>query len=265
MTLLRRAAETVPPVPKVPRTRLGTGPGLAIIIVVVFVPVIVLLVRSFLEPEPGIGNYIALAQDPTVRSVLLRTFRTAGIVTVLTLALAYPYAYVMTSVGRSVRTVMVALVLVPYWTSLMARTFAWLILLQHEGPVQSLLGVLGLPDVKLAGSNIAVTIAMVQMLLPFMVLPLFSNMQGIDRGLLAAAQGLGAHPVRAFWRVFAPLSLPGVVGGSILVFILSLGYYVTPRILGSPQEAMVAELIVTRVTGSSTSPAPGPSPSWCSW
>jgi putative spermidine/putrescine transport system permease protein len=221
-------------------------PGLLLIGAVILMPVGVLLVRSVLEPEVGLGNYTELAQDETTQTVLLRTFRTSFVITLITLALAYPYAYTMARVGGRMRAVMVALVLLPYWTSLMARTFAWLILLQEGGFVQSTLAFIGL-DVRLAGTNLGMTIGMVQMLLPFMVLPLYSTMRGIDGKLLAAARSLGANKMRAFWRVYAPLSAPGVAGGSILVFILALGFYVTPRILGSPQQAMIAELIVTRV------------------
>lgn len=221
-------------------------PGLLLIGAVILMPVGALLIRSVLEPEVGLGNYTKLAQDETTQSVLFRTFRTSFFITLITLALAYPYAYTMARVGGRMRAVMVALVLLPYWTSLMARTFAWLILLQEGGFVQSALAFIGL-DVRLAGTNLGMTIGMVQMLLPFMVLPLYSTMRGIDSKLLAAARSLGATKMRAFWRVYAPLSVPGVAGGSILVFILALGFYVTPRILGSPQQAMIAELIVIRV------------------
>jgi putative spermidine/putrescine transport system permease protein len=221
-------------------------PGLLLIGAVILVPVAMLLTRSVLEPEVGLGNFTNLLQDETTRVVLFRTFRTSFIVTLIALALAYPYAYAMVRVGGRMRAVMVALVLLPYWTSLMARTFAWLILLQEGGFVQSALAFIGI-NIRLVGTNVGVTIGMVQMLLPFMVLPLYSTMQGIDRNLLSAARSLGATRVRAFWRVYAPLSIPGVAGGAILVFILTLGFYVTPRILGSPQQALVAELIVTRV------------------
>jgi putative spermidine/putrescine transport system permease protein len=140
-----------------------------------------------------------------------------------------------------------ALVLLPFWTSLMARTFAWLVLLQDTGVVNSLLSGVGIGPLSLIRNTTGVTIGMTQVLLPFMVLPLYSTMSKIDSRLMTAAVSLGAPMRVAFRRVYLPLSMPGVVAGLTLVFIMSLGFYITPQILGSPQQAMISQLIATKI------------------
>lgn len=169
------------------------------------------------------------------------------IVTVVTLVLAYPYAYAMTKVGPRSRAVLMALVLMPFWTSLMARTFAWLVLLQDTGVVNSILGAVGIGPLALIRNTAGVTLGMTQVLLPFMVLPLYSTMSKIDSRLMTAAVSLGAPARVAFRRVYLPLSMPGVVAGLTLVFIMSIGFYITPQILGSPQQAMISQLIATKI------------------
>ncbi len=154
----------------------------------------------------------------------------------------------MTRVGDRARAVLLVIVLIPFWTSVMARNFAWLTILQRGGPVHTVLTWIGLGDVQLVGSQIGVTIAMSQVLLPFMVLPLFSALSGIDRRLLLAARGLGSSPIVAFWKIYWPLSRGGVMAGLILVFTLSLGFYVTPALLGSPQQSLIAQLLAQRTT-----------------
>jgi putative spermidine/putrescine transport system permease protein len=167
---------------------------------------------------------------------------------VVAFLLGYPYAYFMTRVGDRARAILLVVVLIPFWTSVMARNFAWIVLLQRGGPVHSVLEFVGLGEVQLVGSTIGVTIAMSQVLLPFMVLPLFSALSGIDRRLLLAARGLGSSPLKAFWKIYWPLSRGGVVAGVILVFTLSLGFYVTPALLGSPQQSLIAQLLAQRTT-----------------
>lgn len=221
----------------------------AVILVVVFFgyPLVSLIGRSFLEPAPGLGQYAAVLTDATSMKILGRTFLVAAQVTAVTLLLGYPYAYLMTLVRPRTRTFLMFLVLLPFWSSLMARTFAWIALFHPEGVLVAALRAVGLGDVKLLGSQLGVTIAMVQVLLPFMVLPLYSTMSGIDRRLLDAARSLGASKLRAFVRVYLPLSLPGIVAGSVLLFIMSLGFWVTPRLIGSPQESLIGQLIEMKV------------------
>lgn len=240
--------------PAAPRRRSGTGPRYlmlgpaSLLVLAAFIyPIGLLVYLSLTDPRAGFGNYVALFTDGISVTVLLRTLRVAAVVTVVTLVLAYPYAYTMTAVGRRTRTLLLALVLLPFWTSLMARTFAWVVLFQDGGPIDGVLGVFGLGPAHLLGTSTGVTIAMTQVLLPFMTLPLYANLSGIDRRFVDAARGLGASPVVAFLRVYLPLSVPGVLGGAAMVFILSLGFYVTPALLGSPGESMISQLMASRI------------------
>src|SRR5690606_5084387 len=134
-----------------------------------------------------------------------------------------------------------------FWTSMLARTYAWLVLLQDNGPVQALLQSLGL-TIPLLRNPAGVLIGMVQILLPFMVLPLYNTMNSIDARLIHAAQTLGANKLKTFLRAYFPLSLPGLMSGGIIVYVLSLGFYVTPAILGSPQTSLLSQLIVQEIS-----------------
>ena len=228
-------------------------PALALLAAILLVPLFQSLLRSLQLPvtEGGgwtFANYERLFTDGVTVTVLGRTASTALIVTIVAFLLGYPYAYFMTRVGDRARAVLLVIVLIPFWTSVMARNFAWLTILQRGGPVHTVLTWIGLGDVQLVGSQIGVTIAMSQVLLPFMVLPLFSALSGIDRRLLLAARGLGSSPIVAFWKIYWPLSRGGVMAGLILVFTLSLGFYVTPALLGSPQQSLIAQLLAQRTT-----------------
>lgn len=209
------------------------------------------LVRvSLVDPEDGVTvqNYQDFLGTPAYRRILFRTFFVATACTLICLLFAYPYAYLMTITSARMRRILLILVLLPFWTSLMVRTYAWLVLLQDTGPVKAAMGIIGLGGIPLIRSTSGVLIGMSQILLPFMVLPLYNNLQKIDRADLLAAQSLGATPRRAFWRAYFPQSLPGVFAGSLLVFIVALGFYITPAILGSPRNALMSQLIVTQVT-----------------
>ena len=226
-------------------------PALALLTVILLVPLGRSLGQSFGdgadEQAFTLEHYASLFTDGVTLKVLLRTATTAAIVTAVTFALGYPYAYLMTRVGPRLRGILMVVVLIPFWTSVMARNFAWVIILQRGGPVNSFFKLFGL-TVVLYESVAGVAVAMSQVLLPFMVLPLFSALGGIDRRLLLAARGLGSHPIAAFWKIYWPLSRNGVVSGLILVFTLSLGFYVTPALVGSPQQSLVAQLLAQRTT-----------------
>lgn len=222
-------------------------PALVVILIFFLLPIAVILVRSFTDPEPGLGQYTAALADPTTLRVLGRTFATALIAVLACIALGYPFAYLMTLVGPTARALLMVLVLVPFWTSLMARTFAWISLLQRDGPVSAILAFFGAENITLRGTLAGVVIAIVQILLPYMILTLYTALAAIDRRQLAAAQSLGANRFRAFWQVYLPQSLPGLFAASSLVFILALGFYITPQLIGSPKEAMIAQVIGQRV------------------
>ncbi|MFD9891488.1 ABC transporter permease [Amycolatopsis sp. NPDC059027] len=222
-------------------------PAAAVLLVFFCYPLAVILWRSFSEPGFGVANYLAVLGDKVQIRVVLRTLRTALIITAATLVIAYPYAYAMSRVGRRARGLLTLLVLMPFWTSVMARNFAWYVLEQRGGVIEKLFGAVGIHGVSLLGSVAGVTVAMVQVMLPFMVLPLQNTMLGIDRSLLHAARSLGARGPVAFLRVYLPLSMPGVLAGVSVVFIMSLGFYLTPALLGTPQQALAAQVIGTRV------------------
>lgn len=225
-----------------------TVPALALLAAVLVFPLLQSFLRSLGTPDFTLDHYASLFTDGVTLTVLARTAGTAAIVTVVTFLLGYPYAYLMTRVSPRLRSVLLIIVLVPFWTSVMARNYAWIILLQRGGPVQSFFDFLGADDVVFYGTVTGVTVAMSQVLLPFMVLPLYSSLGSIDRKLLLAARGLGSSPLVAFWKVYWPLSRGGVVSGLILVFTLSLGFYVTPALLGSPQQSLIAQLLAQRTT-----------------
>ncbi|MFF5289667.1 ABC transporter permease subunit [Paractinoplanes globisporus] len=221
-------------------------PAVAALVILFVVPLVNVVVDSFTEPNAGLGNYASLFTDGYTLRVLGRTLLIALVVSLVGVLLAYPYAYAMTLAGRTMRAVLVTVVLVPFWTSMLARNFAWMVLLQDGGVVQDLLRPFGLGGVTLLGTPLAVGIAMTQVLLPFLVLPMYSAMSQIDGRLVAAGQSLGAPRARSFRRVYLPLSMPGVVAGMSLVFVLALGFYVTPALLGSTQTAMIAQVINVR-------------------
>lgn len=181
------------------------------------------------------------------RDVILRTFAISGSVMLICLLLGYPLAYWIATAPPAAARKLLLLVLLPFWTSLLVRTTAWVVVLQSGGVVNSLLGWLGVVDpahpVELIHNRIGVLIAMTHILLPFMVLPIFSVMKSIPPNYMRAAASLGAPPLSAFLRVYLPLSLPGVSAGGLLVFILALGYYITPALVGGAQDQMLSYFI----------------------
>ncbi|MFA9431211.1 ABC transporter permease [Egicoccus sp. AB-alg2] len=227
-----------------------TLPLIAYLLVVFVVPLAIIFSRSFTDPTLGLDNYRAFFGSPVYLNVLVNTFVTALLVTGVTLLIGYPYAYLMTLASPFWRSVLLVVVLVPFWTSLLVRSFALVLLLGNTGVINQTLLALGVIDEPLAlmRNFVGVTIGMVQVLLPFLVLPLYASMRAIDLRLVQAAEGLGARPAYAFWRIFVPLTIPGVAAGLLLVFIQSLGFYITPALLGGPGNIMLGELIVQQVS-----------------
>lgn len=215
-------------------------------------PIVLMIARSFTDFPDGAGlgldNYIWLFGDATNIRVFIRTLFSAGLVTLVCLLIGYPYAYLLTVASRKWRAVLLIMVLVPFWTSFMVRNYAWLILLQRQGVVNDLLERIGVGRLDLIGNLSGVMVGMTHIMLPFLILPLFANLQKIDRTLLAAAQSLGASPLMAFIKVYFPLSMPGVIAGSLIVYVLALGFYITPALLGSPQNSMISQLIATQAS-----------------
>jgi putative spermidine/putrescine transport system permease protein len=179
------------------------------------------------------------------RLIVWRTFAIAGSVTLLCALIGLPYAMLAASVTGWKRNALLLAVLLPLWTSLLVRTAAWFILLQNEGLINRTLIDLGWIDrsLPLIFNRLGVVIAMTHVLLPFMVLPIFSVVSAIPKNLMPAAASLGARPLRAFWRVLLPLSLPGLLAGSLLVFMVAIGYYITPALIGGPNDQMISSVI----------------------
>lgn len=225
-------------------------PLLLFLVVVFLIPLVAMLVKSFTDPTLGLENYKAVFAEPLYMKVIFNTFYVATLVTVVTLALAYPYAYLMTLVKPWVRTIMMVIMLIPFWTSVLVRSFALIVLLRDTGVINTMLVEVGLIDepITMLRTFAGVIFGMVQVSLPFAVLPMYATMSGIDKRLGLAAQNLGARPSGAFWRVFVPLSIPGVAAGVLLTFIQALGYYITPALLGGPKNTMIGELIVQQVS-----------------
>lgn len=183
--------------------------------------------------------------------VLWLTLKTAFLVTAFALILAYPIAYLLVRIESSTwKKLIMGAILIPFWISILARSYSWMILLQEQGVVNKILLGLGIIDhpLSLMYNTFGVIIGMTHILLPYMVLSLYSVMEGIDQSLVRAAEGMGARPWKAFLQVFFPLSLPGILSGALLVFVLALGFYVTPALLGGPNNMMISMLIQENIT-----------------
>ncbi|MDX3808335.1 ABC transporter permease [Bosea thiooxidans] len=209
-------------------------PALLIIAFVVLVPGIWLIGYSFWgRGGLTLDNFAQLFDASYARSMIV-TLQLAGLVTLLCALLGYPLSYVLLLAGPRMRAFLFCFVLFPLWTSVLVRTYAWQIILQRRGIVNGFLIWLGVIETPLPlanGFGAAVT-GMVHVMLPFLIMPLFASMKAIDPALTRAAASLGASPTRAFWSVFAPMSVPGLLSGMIIVFVLALGFYVTPALLG---------------------------------
>ena len=191
----------------------------------------------------------AIVATPTQEAIFIdiygRTFWVSALVAFFCLLLGYPFAYLLAGLSTRVSHLLMFFVLLPFWTALLARTTAWIVLLQREGVVNDLLRYIGFTTepLPLVFSRTGVIIAMTHVLLPFVILPLYSVMKGVDPLYMRVAQSLGAHPFLAFWKIYFPMTLPGVAAGGLLVFILSLGFYVTPALVGGSRDQLISTFI----------------------
>jgi putative spermidine/putrescine transport system permease protein len=208
-----------------------------------------LLTAVDLERSPE-GSLRRVPPDQAVFLVVLgRTLLIAATVTLFTLLLGYPVAYVLTIAPPGIGRFMMLMVLLPLWTSLLVRTTAWVVLLQTDGVINDTLMTLGLTSerLQLIFTRFGTVTAMTHIQLPFTILPIYSVMRAIPVTQLRAARSLGAPPLSAFWRIYAPQTVPGVMAGTLITFILSLGYYITPALVGGPSDQMVSNLISTYI------------------
>ena len=196
--------------------------------------------------QDAAGQIVRAPPDQAIYiDIFVRTFWIAFVVTVLCFALGYPLAYKLASLPARISNLLLILVLMPFWTSLLVRTAAWVVLLQREGPVNGILQALSITDrpLQLVYNRFGLYVAMTHILLPFMVLPLYSVMRGIAPQYMRAAASLGAGPVRAFLRVYLPQTVPGIGAGCLLVFILAIGYYITPALVGGINDQMISYFV----------------------
>ena len=227
-------------------------PALLAILIIVFLPIFWLSSLSFYNAAGALSmeNYARIFESALYRRTFVVTFQISIAVTVICVLLGYPLCYWLTKLPDRTAAILMIFVLVPFWTSVLVRTYAWLVLLQRNGIINSSLIWLGVIEepLQLAHNLTGSIIGMVHIMLPFLILPLYAIMRGIDTDLVRAAVGLGSSPRKAFWHVFFPMSLPGLFAGIVLVFILSLGFYVTPALLGGGRVQMLAQRIESTIT-----------------
>lgn len=225
-------------------------PGLLLVAIVALAPIVWLFGLSFRDASGMTLAHYARLLHPSYLITLQSTFELSFLVTIICVLLGYPLAYIIAQARARVAAVLLLLVLFPIWTSLLVRCYAWLVLLQRRGLINTWLSDTGLIDgpLRLVHNFTGTMIGMVHIMLPFMVLPLYASMRAISPDYMRAAAGLGASPVKAFWQIFVPLSLPGLAAGIVIVFVLCLGFYVTPALLGGGRVMMWSMQIERNVT-----------------
>jgi putative spermidine/putrescine transport system permease protein len=224
-------------------------PALLLMTAFYIAPILQVLAISVTEPQPGLGNYERLFTSESVQRVIGTTLRIGVITTAIALLLGYVLAYRIAMSGPKAQRWWLLAVLVPLWISVLVRAFAWVTLLRRQGLVNEGLLAAGVIEQPLAlvWNELGIVIGMVHYMVPYAVLPMLSSMREIDPRVLTAARGLGAGRIRTFLRIFLPLSLPGVIAAGVLVFIFSLGFYITPALLGGGKTLMVAEWIKLQI------------------
>jgi len=227
------------------------SPALLLVTVVLLIPVCWLSWVSFIGADGNFSmeNYQRMIDSAAYGRIFRTTFEVSFLTTGICILIGYPLAYFLSQLPQRVANICLITVLLPFWTSLLVRTYAWLVLLQKKGLVNDWAIGLGLWDepLKIVHNMTGTLIGMVHIMLPFLVLPLYGSMKAIDRDFLRAAANLGAGPVRNFWTVFLPLSAPGLLAGSLIVFVLCLGFYVTPAVLGGGRVILVSMKIASNI------------------
>ena len=220
------------------------------LIVFYLYPISKMFLLSIFDPHFTLEHYIHLFTVPLYIDRLIVTLKISLIVAVSCLILGYPVAYLLINTSATIRNLVLMMVVASMWISILVRTYAWIAILGRNGLVNQGLMSMGLTTspVQFIYNFSGVLIGMIHVLLPFAILPIYSVMSGIDKDQVKAAENLGANPFKAFIRVVFPLSLPGVAGSLMLIFMMSLGFYVTPLLLGSASEIMIANLIDVQVT-----------------
>ncbi|ACP22511.1 AttA2-like ABC transporter, permease protein (plasmid) [Sinorhizobium fredii NGR234] len=232
-----------------PAASLGlAAPLLAALIAGFLYPVSRLVALSF--SGGSLDHFRRIFTEPLHLGVLLSTIEVAFVVAISSLVLGFPVAYLMARLRKGLAMAVAACVFIPLWTSVLIRSYAWVVLLQRNGIVNELLLGMGVTEgpLKLIYTQSAVILAMTHVLMPFMILPIYSALRALPPDYIRAARNLGAGPVRAFVAVTLPLSLPGVFAGSVMCFVLALGFYITPALVGGPGSMLMATLIGQQTT-----------------
>jgi putative spermidine/putrescine transport system permease protein len=221
------------------------APALILIVLFFVTPVTGLMLRSLTEPQFGLQNYAELIGSGTYVRIFANTFLVAGVVTLLSVVIGYPVAWALAVMPERWSRLVFAIIILSMWTNLLARTYAWMVLLQRTGVINKTLKALGLIEQPLALVNnlVGVTIGMTYIMLPFVILPLVGVIRSIDPATLRAGALCGANSWQCFTRILLPLSLPGIAAGALMVFVMALGYYVTPALLGGTANMMLAEMV----------------------
>jgi putative spermidine/putrescine transport system permease protein/spermidine/putrescine transport system permease protein len=223
------------------------APAVLIIVAIILIPVGWLFYLSFVggDGQLSLEHYQKMIQYKSYARVFMTTFQVSMLTTLICILIGYPLAYFLAQLPQRLAGFFMLAVLLPFWTSLLVRTYAWLVLLQRKGILNDFAIHIGLWEtpIKLVHNMTGTLIGMAHIMLPFLVLPLYGAMRKIERDMMHAAANLGASPIHAFWKIFFPLSLSGLVAGSLIVFVLCLGFYVTPAVLGGGRVVMVATQI----------------------
>ncbi len=225
------------------------SPALLVVVMLIVLPVGWLAWQSIYQDGFTLENYRRILHEDIYWRSFLLTFEVSLLVTALALLLGYPIAYAAAVVSKGWSVLILALVILPFWTSVLVRAYAWLALLQRTGVINQFLQSLDVikEPLPLVHNTFGTVVATVHILLPFMVLPVYATMQKIPNDLMQAGASLGGSPSHVFWRIFLPLSLPGVLAGATLVFVLCLGFYITPELLGGGRTIMVSMLVSRNV------------------
>ena len=222
-------------------------PAFLAVVAIILIPVGWLFYLSFVgnDGQLSLEHYQKMIQYKSYARVFVTTFQVSILTTVICILIGYPLAYFLAILPARMAGFFMLAVLLPFWTSLLVRTYAWLVLLQKNGILNDFAISAGLWEnpIKLVHNLTGTLIGMAHIMLPFLVLPLYGSMRKIERDMMHAASNLGASPIQAFWKVYFPLSLSGMVAGSLIVFVLCLGFYVTPAVLGGGRVVMVATQI----------------------
>lgn len=221
------------------------GPPLLFLLLVFAFPLARVIWGSFFSPDFTLQYYERMWTVPVYGRVFWITLKISALTTLICILLGYPAAYFLASVRPTTRQILLLCVIVPFFLSVLVRNYIWMVLLQRTGLVNQLLmgwGVIARP-LELMYNELGVLIAMVNMLLPYMIFPVLSALLAIPTDLAHASASLGGGAIRTFWRVTLPLSLPGVAAGGLLVFIVALGFFITPALLGGPKQMMISNLI----------------------